>query len=113
MRPIDPQNPTGSVLNIQHFCTHDGPGMRTTVVFKGCSLRWKWCSNPESIHPKPEIAYDSKKCIGKRECGFCLKPGRVYEMEDFKSPSAESLAHLRAIIDEAFRRKRPQRDSQI
>lgn len=74
MRPVDPQNPTGLVLNIQHFCTHDGPGIRTTVFLKGCSLRCKWCSNPESIHPKPELAYDMKKCIGKKECGFCLKP---------------------------------------
>jgi len=74
MKPVDPQNPTGLVLNIQHFCTHDGPGMRTTVFLKGCSLRCKWCSNPESIHPKPELAYDNKKCIGKKQCGFCLKP---------------------------------------
>ena len=63
----------GTVLNIQHFCTHDGPGMRTTVFLKGCSLRCKWCSNPESIHPKPELAYNPAKCIGKTECGFCLK----------------------------------------
>ena len=74
MRPIDPQHPTGIVLNIQHFCTHDGPGIRTTVFLKGCSLRCKWCSNPESIHPQPELAYDSKKCIGKKQCGYCLKP---------------------------------------
>jgi len=71
-----PDNPTalkGTVLNIQHFCTHDGPGMRTTVFLKGCSLRCKWCSNPESIHPKPELAYNPAKCIGKTECGFCIK----------------------------------------
>ena len=70
-------NPTslkGNVLNIQHFCTHDGPGIRTNVFLKACSLRCKWCSNPESIHPKPELAYDPAKCIGKKECGLCLKP---------------------------------------
>ncbi len=76
---------TGIVLNIQHFCTHDGPGIRTTVFLKGCSLRCKWCSNPESIHPKPELDYDIKKCIGKKECGFCLKPpcpeGAFYVIE--------------------------------
>lgn len=68
-----PKPGVGMVFNIQHFCTHDGPGMRTTVFLKGCSLRCKWCSNPESIHPKPELAYDKKKCIGKKECGLCLK----------------------------------------
>lgn len=65
--------PKGIVLNIQHFCTHDGPGIRTNVFLKGCSLRCKWCSNPESIHPKSELAYNVKKCIGEKECGFCLK----------------------------------------
>ena len=65
--------PKGIVLNIQHFSTHDGPGMRTTVFLKGCTLRCKWCSNPESIQPKPELAYNLIKCIGKDQCGFCLK----------------------------------------
>jgi pyruvate formate lyase activating enzyme len=65
--------PTGIVLNIQRYCSHDGPGIRTNVFFKGCSLRCKWCSNPESIHPKPELAYAPKMCVGKQECGLCLK----------------------------------------
>ena len=64
---------TGLVLNIQHFCTHDGPGIRTNVFLKGCSLRCKWCSNPESIQRKPELAYNPGKCIGEKQCGFCLK----------------------------------------
>lgn len=64
---------TGRVLNIQHFCTNDGPGIRTTVFLKGCSLRCAWCCNPESIHPAPELAFDLKKCIGEEECGLCLK----------------------------------------
>ncbi|MBF0529106.1 MAG: glycyl-radical enzyme activating protein [Deltaproteobacteria bacterium] len=63
----------GIILNIQHFCIHDGPGIRTTVFLKGCSLCCKWCSNPESIHPKPELAYNSDKCLGGKQCGFCLK----------------------------------------
>ena len=72
--PMNTKAPTGLVLNIQHFCTHDGPGIRTNVFLKQCSLRCKWCSNPESIHPKPELAYNPSKCIGKKECGLCLKP---------------------------------------
>ena len=77
--------PTGIVLNIQRYCSHDGPGIRTNVFLKGCSLRCKWCSNPESIHPKPELAYAPKLCIGKKECGLCLKPpfpeGAFYVVE--------------------------------
>jgi pyruvate formate lyase activating enzyme len=64
---------TGLVLNIQHFCTHDGPGIRTTVFLKACSVRCKRCSNPESIHAKPELAYNPRKCIGEKACGRCLK----------------------------------------
>ena len=37
------------VSNIQRFCLHDGPGIRTTVFFKGCSLNCPWCANPENI----------------------------------------------------------------
>ena len=37
------------VSNIQRFCLHDGPGIRTTVFLKGCSLKCPWCSNPENI----------------------------------------------------------------
>jgi pyruvate formate lyase activating enzyme len=55
--------PKGIVLNIQHFSTHDGPGIRTNVFLKGCTLRCKWCSNPESIHPKPELAYNPGTCV--------------------------------------------------
>ena len=38
----------GIIFNIQKFSIHDGPGIRTTIFFKGCPLRCKWCSNPES-----------------------------------------------------------------
>jgi len=62
----------GTVVNIQHFSTHDGPGIRSTVFLKGCSLRCKWCCNPETIAPRPELAYNLKQCIGEQECGRCL-----------------------------------------
>ena len=72
-RSDDKSQLTGTVLNIQRYCSHDGPGIRTTVFLKGCSIRCKWCSNPESIHRKPELAYDARLCSGAKECGLCLK----------------------------------------
>ena len=42
------------LTNIQRFSLHDGPGIRTTVFLKGCSLRCPWCSNPENLRPQPE-----------------------------------------------------------
>ncbi|MBN2078368.1 MAG: glycyl-radical enzyme activating protein [Spirochaetes bacterium] len=60
---------TGTVLEIQRMSTEDGPGLRTTVFFKGCSLRCAWCHNPESIERKPQLQWIESRCIG---CGICL-----------------------------------------
>lgn len=59
----------GLVFDIQRFSVHDGPGIRTTVFFKGCNLRCFWCHNPESVDLLPEIMFVPQKCIG---CGKCL-----------------------------------------
>jgi len=52
------------ITNIQRFCLHDGPGIRTTVFFKGCNLRCPWCSNPENIEFKVQ-EYDNDGKIEK------------------------------------------------
>lgn len=52
------------VTNIQRFSLHDGPGIRTTVFLKGCSLRCPWCANPENLLPYPEeYVKDDRKGI--------------------------------------------------
>ena len=56
------------LFDIQRFCIHDGPGVRTTLFFKGCPLNCQWCQNPESQNPRPEIAFYQEKCIGCFEC---------------------------------------------
>ncbi len=58
----------GIVFDIQRFSIHDGPGIRTLVFLKGCSLRCEWCSNPESQRFGVEIFFDPSRCIG---CGNC------------------------------------------
>lgn len=50
------------------YSIHDGPGIRTTVFLKGCSLNCWWCHNPESQSIKPEIMLWDNKCIGCRDC---------------------------------------------
>jgi pyruvate formate lyase activating enzyme len=62
-------NVTGVISAIQKYSTKDGPGIRDTVFLKGCSLRCGWCSNPELIHPAPEMFQRPELCIG---CGACL-----------------------------------------
>jgi pyruvate formate lyase activating enzyme len=61
---------SGVVFNIQRFSIHDGPGIRTTVFLKGCPLRCRWCCNPESLRPFPEILTRDVKCI---RCGKCVE----------------------------------------
>lgn len=63
-------SPTGTILNLQRLSTEDGPGLRTTVFFKGCPLECAWCHNPESISPEIEIQWLENRCI---DCGTCLK----------------------------------------
>ncbi len=58
----------GLVFNIQKFSIHDGPGVRTTIFLKGCPLRCKWCSNPESQLDYVQILYDSNKCVHCLTC---------------------------------------------
>lgn len=63
------ENKSGIVFNIQKFSVNDGPGIRTVIFFKGCPLRCSWCANPESQLAKPQILWNSQKCI---HCHHCL-----------------------------------------
>ena len=56
------------IFDIQRGSTVDGPGVRTTVFFKGCNLRCRWCHNPESQSPYAQLAFFKHKCVG---CGLC------------------------------------------
>jgi pyruvate formate lyase activating enzyme len=59
----------GIVFDIKRFSIHDGPGIRTTVFFKGCPLRCWWCHNPESQVHEPEMMFHGNRCVG---CGACV-----------------------------------------
>lgn len=71
----------GVIFDIQRFAVHDGPGIRTTVFFKGCSCRCIWCHNPESLSVKPQIEFYPSRCIG---CGRCFEvcPEKAHITED-------------------------------
>jgi len=60
--------PTARILEIQRMSTEDGPGIRTTVFFKGCSLKCKWCHNPESISMQPQVYWIGSRCLGCKTC---------------------------------------------
>jgi pyruvate formate lyase activating enzyme len=63
---------TGTVFNIQKYSVHDGPGIRTIVFIKGCTLACQWCSNPESQARQPEIAVNPGKCLTVEKCRRCM-----------------------------------------
>lgn len=67
----------GLIFNIQKFSIHDGPGIRTTVFFKGCPLRCGWCANPESQSSRIEILWDVRKCAGCKKCIPGCKKGAI------------------------------------
>lgn len=56
------------IFNIQRYCVHDGPGIRTTLFLKGCPLDCWWCHNPESKSPCSELTIRESRCI---HCGLC------------------------------------------
>ena len=60
----------GRILHLQRLSTEDGPGIRTTVFFKGCPLRCAWCHNPESLSGAVQIQWYAQRCLG---CQTCVK----------------------------------------
>lgn len=72
---------TATILDIQRMSTEDGPGLRTTVFFKGCSLKCSWCHNPESIRKQIQVQWIGNRCIG---CHICLAtcPNQVLSFDE-------------------------------
>lgn len=57
------------IFNIQRYSTHDGPGIRTVVFLKGCSLSCRWCQNPESRARTRDLLFDARLCLAG--CDLC------------------------------------------
>ena len=86
MTPTDSSPLRLPVTEIQRFCMHDGPGVRTVVFCKGCPLRCAWCHNPETQRATPEMLFYPAKCIF---CGACVSA----------CPAGAQIIHPERIFD--------------
>lgn len=68
----------GVIFDVKRYSVNDGPGIRTTVFFKGCPLRCPWCHNPEGQSFLPEVMLRPGRCVaGCRECAAACPPGAL------------------------------------
>ena len=109
--------PHATVLNLQRMSTEDGPGIRTTVFLKGCSLACGWCHNPESLTFTPQLVWHDWRCIDCDSCrDVCPHEALVYEdghveilrarcdacgkcADVCPSTALETLGHARSVSD--------------
>ena len=66
------------IADIQRFCMHDGPGIRTTIFLKGCPLHCAWCHNPETQWMQKELLFHKEKCIGCLSCAACPQNAHIF-----------------------------------
>ena len=74
---VDTSTKRRLVLSISRMTVHNGPGIRTLILFKGCPLHCLWCSTPESQSARPEIAFFPDKCIHCNECLVACPDGAI------------------------------------
>lgn len=72
-----------SIMEIERFAVHDGPGIRTVVFLQGCPLHCPWCSNPESQKRKPHLLHIKNKCIGCGRCEAICTRGNISIQDHF------------------------------
>jgi pyruvate formate lyase activating enzyme len=65
------------VTDIQGYSIHDGPGIRTVIFLKGCSLECRWCSNPECISGDPEVGIFRNLCTSCEACAEVCRSGAL------------------------------------
>jgi len=90
---------TGEIFDIKKYAIHDGPGIRTTVFFKGCPLSCWWCHNPESLSKDTHRLYRPERCIGCRECLAACSNGAIQDFEGQVQWIAADCSYCRSCAD--------------
>lgn len=97
---------TSIIFNIQKFSINDGPGIRTTVFFKGCPLRCRWCANPESQFPQVQILWDSRQCTHCLHCVTSCPAQAVSVLDNQIRTDRTKCTGCRKCVDECPGRAR-------
>ena len=93
---------TGVVFDIQRFSLHDGPGIRTTVFFKGCPLNCQWCHNPESQAVGLEIMFHAGRCIRCGACEVACTHGAIFRNGNSMSTDEEKCTLCGACVESCY-----------
>jgi pyruvate formate lyase activating enzyme len=88
---------TGIIADIKKFETHDGPGIRTTVFIKGCFLRCRWCANPETLKPLPQLYFIPKRCRGCGKCVEVCQAGAISMLLDSKVDRKKCILCMKCV----------------
>ena len=93
---------TGLIFDVKKFSIHDGPGIRTTVFFKGCPLSCWWCHNPEGQAPKPELMLWASRCIRCEACLAACTHGAISRDGDVVSTDGEKCVLCGACVEACY-----------
>ena len=87
------------ITNIERFATHDGPGIRTTVFFKGCPLHCPWCANPETQKMEPAFFYTQNKCVHCQTCVMNCSMQALHFEQDWLHWDEQKCIHCQTCVE--------------
>ncbi len=90
---------SGLIFDIKRYAIHDGPGIRTTVFFKGCPMRCQWCHNPESWSDRLELGFKRGRCVGCGDCQEVCPSGAITMIDGYPVTDGEKCTVCGACQD--------------
>ena len=91
------------ITNIERFATHDGPGIRTTVFFKGCPLHCPWCANPETQKMEPAFFYTQNKCVHCQTCIMNCPMHALHFEQDWLHWDEQKCIHCQTCVENCLK----------